>query len=1092
MRKITMLLLLCMAMAVSVYAQTSGTAIYGVVKDECENTYSAGTFYVKLFKQNPATLSYDFYSNLPSIGSNGQFTIAANSLPDGAFQYKIVASSTDEVASSLANNFFTVSVGSATMSSYDFNPFITILSHSVAAEYPYEYLVCDNGMFPAQITTNLTIPAWQAPVSSYTVTIQYSNNQQVNYYLTGPLPTTINFNQAPYNFTNEPGSNYLAYINFPNNCGFWNNGMAILRTSIKQADAPVFPLDQTCDFVELKTTGNAYYTGFQWYNDGVAINGATTEQYTATQSGHYTVACTTATGCIVTSAPYTVDLSPISATMTLSNTVACSSTPFAASATNVAGYSYAWTVTNANGTTSTYTGASPSLSFAGVGNAQVKLVITNTQGCTKEFTQTVNVLDCCGFDLSQFTVLGSAGTNTTYTSLPTSPTNKYLVAGDITLNLSGTTTLTSTEFRVVGVATQTPITGGDPSPIEISQPYGPAEKLNRSVTGSYITLASGTLVLEGCTLRAACNTMWGGIIVKGTGLLKTRSSTGKDNNPSTNAGTNAIIRDSYSGLVLKNGMLADICRTSFLNNLKSIQFAGTEGFRLYYGGNINNRTIKNNIFDSEQEFMLFPYNNAGFYTHTHIGNNDSVYVYTASTSFSSNLFRNALYGIRFTNHDYKIYYPSSDSKTFYYTDCVFQNNKIAAVWHTNGQIESAIAITDGYSYTTQYGVNIHIGNYGSCYLPTNYEGTIQIRAERQKIGMQSIVKGVGNEATLMDYGNVFGIYASNTTNYDYTDKFRSLTITGSSATQIEYGGEWTFRETGYYGHNMGCNFVINTTIAATDTGEYRGAHYFTNLRNGILLEGTKGSYVINNVVFTNNLTGIHINRTDASNVSLGIRCNDFVSTTSLARTGIRLQGNMKVNHDFINNVSTLGGCEDPSNNGVNIPNGNEVRNLRSHSNLVFPTNFTFINSSLASDIEYRRYKNENVQDVGSTSSVAGTSVSFPECSNLTATNSTCRTAAGILNRQAAPSSVQATLGNSAPNPAAYETQIGYTLPEEAVGKAQIVVYAPVSGKAVFTQTLQETEGNVTVNLSRLASGIYPYVLLLDGKVVQSRKLAVIK
>ncbi|SFC01747.1 Por secretion system C-terminal sorting domain-containing protein [Flexibacter flexilis DSM 6793] len=269
---------------------------------------------------------------------------------------------------------------------------------------------------------------------------------------------------------------------------------------------------------------------------------------------------------------------------------------------------------------------------------------------------------------------------------------------------------------------------------------------------------------------------------------------------------------------------------------------------------------------------------------------------------------------------------------------------------------------------------------------------------------------------------------------------------------------------GYYGFNGDINAVESE---------------FVGLKTGILLEGTKGSYTINNVVFTNNLTGIHINRTDASNVSLGIRCNDFVSTTSLARTGIRLQGNMAVNFDGFNSI--LGGCDATG----NTPNGNEVRNLRSHSNLVLPTNFTFINSSLASNIEYRRYKNENVKDVSNS-----LSISFLSC-EIDGINETCRTAAGILNRQAAPS-VQATLGNNAPNPATHETQIGYTLPEEAVGKAQIVVYAPVSGKAVFTQTLQETEGNVTVNLSRLASGIYPYVLLLDGKVVQSRKLAVIK
>lgn len=265
----------------------------------------------------------------------------------------------------------------------------------------------------------------------------------------------------------------------------------------------------------------------------------------------------------------------------------------------------------------------------------------------------------------------------------------------------------------------------------------------------------------------------------------------------------------------------------------------------------------------------------------------------------------------------------------------------------------------------------------------------------------------------------------------------------------------------------------------------------SNLRTGIMLEGTKGTYEITKNLFEDNQTSILLNRINTGNVSLGIRCNDFVSTTSLARTGIRLQGNMTVNYNI--EYSTLGGCDAT---GINTPNGNEVRNAKSTTtnlSLTLPTNFTFINSSLASALHYKSYDDDLVGHRENVGDVSNSGQIFIEtCPNVYPTNNTCRTAAGVLNRQIAPSVQQATLGYNAPNPAAHETQISYTLPEDAIGKAQIIVYAPVTGKAVFSQILQEAEGSVTVNLSRLATGIYPYLLLIDGKVIQSRKLAVVR
>ena len=50
---------------------------------------------------------------------------------------------------------------------------------------------------------------------------------------------------------------------------------------------------------------------YQWFKDGVAINGATSQNYTATSTGSYTVAVTNSGGCSGTSLPTQVTISPV-------------------------------------------------------------------------------------------------------------------------------------------------------------------------------------------------------------------------------------------------------------------------------------------------------------------------------------------------------------------------------------------------------------------------------------------------------------------------------------------------------------------------------------------------------------------------------------------------------------------------------------------------------------------------------------------------------------------------------------------------------------------------------------------------------------
>ncbi|GAB3563783.1 hypothetical protein GCM10027578_08100 [Spirosoma luteolum] len=69
------------------------------------------------------------------------------------------------------------------------------------------------------------------------------------------------------------------------------------------APAPVY----IPDAVELTASGSLL-TGYQWYREGVRIDGATAAAYRAAQSGQYTVGVTGPTGCTALSAPVSVQV----------------------------------------------------------------------------------------------------------------------------------------------------------------------------------------------------------------------------------------------------------------------------------------------------------------------------------------------------------------------------------------------------------------------------------------------------------------------------------------------------------------------------------------------------------------------------------------------------------------------------------------------------------------------------------------------------------------------------------------------------------------------------------------------------------------
>jgi hypothetical protein len=82
------------------------------------------------------------------------------------------------------------------------------------------------------------------------------------------------------------------------------------------------------------------------------------------------------------------------------------------------------------------------------------------------------------------------------------------------------------------------------------------------------------------------------------------------------------------------------------------------------------------------------------------------------------------------------------------------------------------------------------------------------------------------------------------------------------------------------------------------------------------------------------------------------------------------------------------------------------------------------------------------------------------------------------------------LGDNFPNPAAGTTTIGYSLPSQ-VGAAMCQVYS-LDGKQVATIVLNPSagQGQVQFATGKLSSGIYIYSLVVDGKLVDTKKMVV--
>ena len=79
------------------------------------------------------------------------------------------------------------------------------------------------------------------------------------------------------------------------------------------------------------------------------------------------------------------------------------------------------------------------------------------------------------------------------------------------------------------------------------------------------------------------------------------------------------------------------------------------------------------------------------------------------------------------------------------------------------------------------------------------------------------------------------------------------------------------------------------------------------------------------------------------------------------------------------------------------------------------------------------------------------------------------------------------LQKNSPNPFAERTSISYYLPDNT-GKAQILFYNAQGKLIQSAEIIQKGKGTLNVFASDLSNGVYTYTLVVDGKIIETKKM----
>jgi gliding motility-associated-like protein len=303
-----------------------------------------------------------------------------------------------------------------------------------------------------------------------------------------------------------------------------------VRITVATVDTAVGVLDplQVCTNGGQVRMQAGVASGYQWLRNGVAIAGATSRLYTATQTGAYRVALLNSAGCRDTSRTINVSLypQPVSGFNINPSTQCFAGNQFSFTNTTTLSsgtISYLWSF--GNGITSTQ--ASPSYSYPATGTYIVKLVATTGSGCKDSTTRTITVnpsptatfsvntvSQCVTGNQFSFTNNSSITTGTiTYAwtfgdgnvSTNANPSHSYINAGTYTVKLVVTSALGCKDSITRSVTVHTMPTGTLNTPTTNLLCEGGTVSLSATGGNSYQWFINGGAIVGATSSSYAAN-----------------------------------------------------------------------------------------------------------------------------------------------------------------------------------------------------------------------------------------------------------------------------------------------------------------------------------------------------------------------------------------------------------------------------------------------------------------------------------------------------------------------------------------------------------------------------------------------------------